>query len=111
MKRGGSRRVAKFLQKSTLIALDLIWKVLLSDRNFATLLVPPLYFSIVIDPLIDLLIDSNCSYWRDIYCGFFANLRLLDSVSVVLRRSTVRNPVFTKSCPMSEFCQVTVITS
>ena len=61
MKRGGSRRVAKFLQESILIALDFIWKVLLSDRNFATLLGPPLYFSSVIDPLIDLLIDSNCS--------------------------------------------------
>ena len=33
--RGGSRRVAKFLQESILITFDLIWKVLLSDRNFA----------------------------------------------------------------------------
>ena len=40
--RGGSRRVAKFLQESILIAFDFIWKVLLSDRNFATLLDPPL---------------------------------------------------------------------
>ena len=32
--RGGSRRVAKFLQKSILIAFDFIRKVLLSYRNF-----------------------------------------------------------------------------
>ena len=35
--RGGSRRVAKSLQESILIAFDFIWKVLLSDRIFATL--------------------------------------------------------------------------
>ena len=40
--RVGSRRVAKFLQERILIAIDLIWKVWLSDRNFATLLDPPL---------------------------------------------------------------------
>ena len=32
--RGGSRRVAKFLQESILIAFDLVWKLLLSDTNF-----------------------------------------------------------------------------
>ena len=40
--RGGSRRVAKILQENTLIVFDFIWIVLLSDRNFATLLDPPL---------------------------------------------------------------------
>ena len=40
--RGGSRRVAKFLQESILIVFDFIWKVLLSDRNFANPLNPPL---------------------------------------------------------------------
>ena len=39
--RGGSRRVAKFLQESILIAFDFTWKVLLSDRNFAKFLDPP----------------------------------------------------------------------
>ena len=33
--RGGSRRVAKVLQESILITFNFIWKVLLSDRNFA----------------------------------------------------------------------------
>ena len=36
--RGGSRRVAKFLQESISIAFDFIWNVLFSDRNFDTLL-------------------------------------------------------------------------
>ena len=40
--RGRSRGVAKFLQESLLIAFDFIWEILLSDRNFATLLDPPL---------------------------------------------------------------------
>ena len=40
--RGGSRRVAKFLRESILIAFDFIWKVVLSDRSFATLLDPPM---------------------------------------------------------------------
>ena len=40
--RGGSRRVAKFLLESIIIAFDLIWKVWFSDINFATLLDPPL---------------------------------------------------------------------
>ena len=40
--RDGYRRVEKFLQESVLIAFDLLWKVLLPDRNFATLLDPPL---------------------------------------------------------------------
>ena len=40
--RGGSRRVANFLQESILIAFDFIWKVMLSDTNFATLPDPPL---------------------------------------------------------------------
>ena len=40
--KGGSRVVPKFLQESILIAFDLIWKVLLSDKNFATPLDPPL---------------------------------------------------------------------
>ena len=35
--RGGSKRVAKFLQENIFIAFDFIWRVLLSDRNFATL--------------------------------------------------------------------------
>ena len=48
--RGGSKRVARFLQESTLIALDFIWKVLLSDRNFATLLDPPPNFSRRFEP-------------------------------------------------------------
>ena len=39
---GGSRRAATFLQESVLIAYDFIWKLLLSDRNFSTLLDPPL---------------------------------------------------------------------
>ena len=39
---GGSRWVAKFLQESTLITFDFIWKVFLSDRNFDTLLDQPL---------------------------------------------------------------------
>ena len=34
--------VAKFLQESILIAFDFIWKLFLSNRNFATLLDPPL---------------------------------------------------------------------
>ena len=42
MIRGGSRRVAKFLQESILIVFDFIWKILLSSRNFATLLDLPL---------------------------------------------------------------------
>ena len=42
MARGGSRKVAKFSQENILIAFDFIWKVLLSDRNFTTLLDPPL---------------------------------------------------------------------
>ena len=33
----------KFLQESILIAFDFIWKIWLSDRNFATLLDLPLY--------------------------------------------------------------------
>ena len=37
-------RVAKFLRESILIAFDLVWKALLSDRNFATLLDPPLKY-------------------------------------------------------------------
>ena len=41
--RGGSRRVGKVLQESVLIAFDFIWIVLLSDKNFAILLDPPLY--------------------------------------------------------------------
>ena len=32
--RGGSRRVGKYLQESILIALDFIWKVLLSDQSY-----------------------------------------------------------------------------
>ena len=36
--RGGSRRIAKYLQESTFIAFDFIWKILLSD----TLLDPSL---------------------------------------------------------------------
>ena len=40
--RDGSRRVAKLLQESILIAFNFIWKVLLSERNFATPLDPPL---------------------------------------------------------------------
>ena len=40
--RGGSRRVAKLLQESILIAFDSIWRVLLSGKNFATLIDPPL---------------------------------------------------------------------
>ena len=40
--RGGSRRVAIFLQENVLIAFDFIWKALLSDINFATLLNLPL---------------------------------------------------------------------
>ena len=35
--RGGSKRVAIFLQENILIAFDFIWKVLLSNRNSATL--------------------------------------------------------------------------
>ena len=38
--KGGSRRVVTFLRESILIDFDFIWKVLLSDRNFATLLDP-----------------------------------------------------------------------
>ena len=34
--------VAKRLQESIFIAFDCIWKVLLSDRNLATSLNPPL---------------------------------------------------------------------
>ena len=34
--RGGSRSAANFLQESILIAFDYLWKVLLSDKNFAT---------------------------------------------------------------------------
>ena len=37
---GGCKRVAKLLQESILIAFEFIWKVLLSDRNFATPLDP-----------------------------------------------------------------------
>ena len=40
---GESRRVAKFLQESILITFDFMWKVLLSDRDFATLLDLPLF--------------------------------------------------------------------
>ena len=40
--RDGSRWVAKSLQESILIDFDFIWKVLLSNRNFATLIDPPL---------------------------------------------------------------------
>ena len=40
--RGGSRRVAEFLLKCILINFDFIRKALLPDRNFATLLDPPL---------------------------------------------------------------------
>ena len=36
------RRIATFLQESILIAFDLILRVLLSNRNIATLLDPPL---------------------------------------------------------------------
>ena len=36
--------MAKFLQESILIAFDFIWKVLVSDRNFANLLDPPLLY-------------------------------------------------------------------
>ena len=43
--RGGSRRVAKFLQESILIAFDFLWKVLLPDRNVATLPDSPLVFT------------------------------------------------------------------
>ena len=46
----------------------------------------------------------------DIYCGQPTNLGLLGSLSVVSRGSTVKNPVITKSCPMSEFGRVTVTT-
>ena len=38
--RGGSRGVAKYLQEGILISFDFILKVLLSVRNFATLLDP-----------------------------------------------------------------------
>ena len=37
---GGSRWVAKCLQESVLIVFNFIWKVCLSDMNFATLLDP-----------------------------------------------------------------------
>ena len=42
IRRSRSRRIAKFLRESVLIAFDFIWRVLLSDKNFATLLDPPL---------------------------------------------------------------------
>ena len=42
-KKNCSRRVlGKFIQESILIAFDFIWKELLSNRNLATLLDPPL---------------------------------------------------------------------
>ena len=40
--RGGSRKAAKLLKVSILIAFAIIWKVLLSNRNVATFLDPPL---------------------------------------------------------------------
>ena len=40
--RGRSRRVAKLLQESIFIAFDFKWKVMLFNRNFATLPDPPL---------------------------------------------------------------------
>ena len=40
--RGGSRWVAKLLQESILIVFDFIRKASLSDKNFATLLDPPM---------------------------------------------------------------------
>ena len=46
----------------------------------------------------------------DIYCGQPTNLGLLGSLSVILRGSTVRHPVITKSSLMSEFGRVTVTT-
>ena len=52
--RGVSRRVAKFLLESILIAFDFIWKLLPSDRNFATLLDPPLEIQ-----LVESLFNSN----------------------------------------------------
>ena len=36
--RGGSRKVAKSLQESIIIAFDFIWKILLFDKNFVILL-------------------------------------------------------------------------
>ena len=46
----------------------------------------------------------------DIYCGYPTNFEFLGSLSVVSRGSTVRHPVITKSCSMSEFGRVTVTT-
>ena len=47
--RGRSRRIAKSLQESILIAFDFIWKEFLSDRNLATLLDLPLILSVDAD--------------------------------------------------------------
>ena len=60
----------EFLQESTLITLDFIWKVLLSDRNFATLLkirlwktlTPKLYQGQDQDSKIAILWETNCPY-------------------------------------------------
>ena len=40
--------MTKFLQENIIIAFDLIWKVLLSGRNFAALLNLPLDRSVII---------------------------------------------------------------
>ena len=57
--RGRSRRIAKFLQESILIAFDFIWKVLLSGINFATLLDPSLGMAVAVTLVIELQFFSK----------------------------------------------------
>ena len=57
--RGRCGRPANFLQESILIAFDFIWKVLLIDRNFATLLDLPLPMIL----LFNLYFYNNTNVW------------------------------------------------
>ena len=58
--RGGSRRVAKYLQESILITFDLIWKSLLFDRHFATLLL-----DLPLKDVLNINIDKDSRYKRE----------------------------------------------
>ena len=85
--RGGSRRVAKSLQESILIAFDLKWKVSLSNRNFATLLVLPLtaaslielsflkFYTILKDPKLKLSFIAMCGFYKKTHSVLNLQLR------------------------------------
>ena len=90
---GELERQQNFYRISILIAFDLIWKVLLSDKNFANILDPSLQGA-------NLKILHSIGYLSWIACG---PEDFLGSLTAVFRGSTVSHPVITKSRSMSKF--------